>query len=228
MSKRSNEDPLALAELDPVAIQASIDAKRGPTKEDKAAEREAVKAAASRQADLNAIKAAGAAKAEKAAADKLDAERSKLLDRVMAYKERFPHLKSRNKTLKTTDEIKDELHYLELQLGSSKENSLSGNLLYAAMCGVESLTETFNPLNLNLAGLGQVTKSNMAQFEPLMDELMIKWGGPMSVPVEMRLALALSSVVISVHKANSGDPGFAQAVEKMNKVVKPVSGAKDL
>jgi hypothetical protein len=45
-----------------------------------------------------------------------------MIDKINAYKERFPHLKSRNSKLtpkSSYEEIEDELHYIELQLGTS-------------------------------------------------------------------------------------------------------------
>ena len=50
-----------------------------------------------------------------------DEQKSALLDKLSAYKERFPHLKSRNKLSgkSTTAEVMDEMHYYESQLGGS-------------------------------------------------------------------------------------------------------------
>eukprot|EP00964_Phaeocystis_antarctica_P121584 scaffold85248_cov42-Phaeocystis_antarctica.AAC.1 len=68
----------------------------------------------------------------------------------------------------------------------------------------------------------------MSEFEPIVDELMIKYGAGMYMSVEMRLAVAIGATVLTVHGANSGDPRVAAALEKMNRtVVLPESG-KDL
>ena len=145
-------------------------------------------------------------------------DKSPYLDKVTQYKERFPHLKSRNKvTAKSTlEEIEDELHYLEQQLGA-KDSSLPATLLVLAMSGLEEMTtKHYNPLGLNLRGLAQVSKDNVDQFTPLLDELAIKYGTNVAVGVEMRLMMSLGTMVYTVHSANSGNVNVARAMEKMS------------
>jgi hypothetical protein len=75
----------------------------------------------------------------------------------------------------------------------------------AGMTGAEWVTSNkYNPLNLNLTGLGQTTRENISTFEPLLDEIMIKYGQKLVVSVEMRLALLIGTTVMTVHAANSG------------------------
>ncbi len=51
----------------------------------------------------------------------------------------------------------------------------SSTVLYGSMLCMERLTHDYwNPLGLNLTGLGTVTQQNMDQFQPILDELMIK------------------------------------------------------
>eukprot|EP00961_Rhodomonas_salina_P152264 2049523-Rhodomonas_salina.1 len=88
------------------------------------------------------------------------------------------------------------------------------------MCGLEYSTGIWNPLNLNLTGLGEITKQNMDDFVPIVDELMIKYGGAAYMPPEYRLLLAVGAMVLTVHTANSGDPVLAQAMSKMHAAVK--------
>ena len=73
---------------------------------------------------------------------------------------RFPNLKSRNKVgpKSSPEEIEDELHYIQLQLGSSTQ---SGNFGAVALCTAMACLERStssrvldNPLNLDLRGLG--------------------------------------------------------------------------
>ncbi len=150
-----------------------------------------------------------------------------ILDKINAYKERFPHLKSRNKaTSKSTpEEIEDELHYIEIQLGSSSQ---SGNFGAAALCAVmtcvERSTEIWNPMHLDLRGLGAVTKQNMHEFQPIIDELLIKYNTGLYTPPEMRLALAIGAAVVTVHAANQ-NPEVAKAVRSMNKTVSKPPGS---
>ena len=97
------------------------------------------------------------------------------------------------------------------------------------LLGVETVTrDVWNPLSLNLNGLARVTKDNMDEFQPLVDELMIKYGAGMYMSVEMRLALSLGALVMTVHGANSGDPKIAAALEKVNASVRNPEKGKDL
>lgn len=141
-------------------------------------------------------------------------DRSQLLDKLGQYRERFPELKSRNKIggRSTVEEIEDELHYVQQQLGS-KDSNMGMQVLIACMGGLEHM----NPMGLNLDGLSKVTKDNSAQFEPIIDELVIKYGANMYMAPEWRLCLAVGSMVYTVHTANSGDPRMAAALDKMHR-----------
>jgi hypothetical protein len=150
-------------------------------------------------------------------------DRSALLDRLTAYKERFPELKSRNRIngKSSTEEIEDEIHYIEQQLGS-KDGSMASTLLLTATAGIEHITANhFNPLGLNLTGLTQVTRDNQAEFTPILDELAIKYGASMYVGPEMRLIGLLGTMMYTVHAANSGDVRTAAALQKMSASMKP-------
>ena len=158
-------------------------------------------------------------------------EKSALLDKLGAYRERFPHLKKRNNvTVKSSaDDIEDELHYCEMQLGSRQDNNIGGMILHGSMLAIETVhRDIYNPLGLNFNGLAKVTKDNMAEFQPIVDELMIKYSTGLYMGPEMRLALAMGALVMTVHGANSGDVRIASALEKMNTGVKVPAGAEDL
>ncbi len=146
-------------------------------------------------------------------------DKSVLLDKITMFRERFPHLKSRNKVSakSSLDEIEDELHYIEQQLGQ-RDGHMGEHLLVMAMSGVEHVTAHYwNPLGLNLNGLSKVTKDNSEEFAPILDELFIKYGAQMYVGPEMRLAMALGTLMYTVHSANTGNPTVKAALEKMNK-----------
>ena len=221
--KYKDPDPLALEGLDPMHIEAAVESnKQKPQKPPSELQVKKEERLAQKEARLAGGRDASQATAPPAAEVSLTLEeKTKLLDKLSAYKERFPHLKTRNKTIKTAEDILDELHYVEVQLGSqAKQGGFGTTLLYGSMCGLEYSTGIWNPLNLNLTGLGEVTKQNMADFEPIVDELMIKYGGAAYMPPEYRLVLAVGAMVLTVHTANSGDPALAQAMSKMNATVK--------
>lgn len=157
---------------------------------------------------------------------------SQLLDKINAYKERFPRLKSRNPKItakSSVDEIVDELHFIELQLGSSKDGSMGTMMFVTTMAGVETITrDYFNPLGLRLNGLGQVAKDNVAEFQEVIDELMIKYGAGFYMQPETRLVLAVGALVMTVHSANSGDSRIGDTLKKMNSAAKVPAGSEGM
>ena len=233
-----NKDPLDLAGLDPQNIAKVVDGKNAkgkvPTELDIKKEERLAQKEQRMSKGIPTVKSGGGqpTTVSQPPADQFDmVDKSLLLDRLGAYRERFPNLKKRNNvTAKSgVEDIFDELHYCEVQLGSKQDGSMGCTLLHGTMVAVEAFhRDVWNPMGLRLTGLGQITKDNMSEFEPIVDELMIKYGAGMYMSVEMRLVLALGATVLTVHGANSGDPRIATALEKMNqKVVLPDSG-KDL
>lgn len=225
----SSNDPLELGGLEPAAIAAAVEAKKNK----KPNEAEMAKEArlASKEKRLSKGDVAAMQKVEAPPPPPLsEVDKSALLDKLIAYRERFPHLKKRNNvSIKSSaEDIEDELHYCEMQLGSRKDGSMGAIVLHSAMLAVETIhRDVWNPLGLNLNGLAKVTKDNMTEFQPILDELMIKYGAGMYMSPEMRLTLSLGALVMTVHAANSGDPRIATALEKMQQPVKVATG-KDL
>ena len=138
-------------------------------------------------------------------------ERQVMLDKIGKYRERFPKLKKRNGSLSIKSaliELYDELHYIEQQLG--KDETAMGALKPANMCfvssmyGIELMTKHYNPLNLQLNGLGSTTQASIKSFEPLLDEFMIKHSMDMVASVEFRIVMMVVTTVATVHLANTG------------------------
>lgn len=162
-------------------------------------------------------------------------QKQKCLDKISLYRDKFKHLKKRNtvSAKSSLEEIEDEVHYIEMQLGSSEPgaDNPACMALVAGMTGVEYVTENhYNPLNLNLTNLGKTTRDNIDKFEPLLDELMIKYGAKMVVSVEWRLTLMITTTIMTVHAANNGMhwPSKIQAAaEKAGKRVES-SSYKDI
>jgi hypothetical protein len=156
---------------------------------------------------------------------------SVLLDRVHAYRERFPQLKSRNSKLSgksSIDELLDEIHYIELQLGGNKDGNVGNMIFIGSMMALENSTQLFNPLNLNLNGLGKVAKENINDFSPLIDELMIKHGAGFYMCPEYRLIFSVTALVMTVNAANNGDSRLGDALQKVNNVVNRPPGSDSL
>jgi len=226
-----SRDPLNLGELEPEVLQANIHAR--DTKGKKISELELQKEArlAEKEKRLNASKLKPPPEVPSTAPPPPQFDRSVALDKIAAYRERFSNLKKRNNvTAKSTDaEIEDELHYIELQLGSQGSGTNMGaTMLYAGAIGIEKFTRDYwNPLGLNLNGLGTITQQNMTDFQPLIDELMIKHSAGHYTSVEWRLALMMGATILTVNAANQ-NPDMARAVKSMNQAVNVPGGSKDL
>lgn len=159
-------------------------------------------------------------------------DKSTLLDKIEAYRKRFPGLKKRNNvSIKShVEECIDELHYIEMQLGSADGNDgVAAMAFISAMNVAETVTSKYyNPMGLRLEGLTQVSKDNMNQIAPILDELMIKYATGMYVGPETRLVMTVGAMMATVHAANSGDPRTADILSRASEVVAPPKGAESL
>jgi len=158
-------------------------------------------------------------------------EKSRFVDHIVAYREKFPWLKKRNTvSAKSTEaELRDELHYIESQLGSKNQDSSFGLTVFtSAMTGLEMSTAVWNPMGLQLNGLGQIARDNSDQFKDVVDELLVKYTTGMYMGPETRLIMSVGALVMTVHAANTGDPRVKTALEKMNVAVQVPPGAEDL
>lgn len=159
-------------------------------------------------------------------------DKSTLLDKIDAYRKRFPGLKKRNNvSIKShIEECQDELHYIEMQLGSADGNDgVAAMMFVSAMNVAETITtKYYNPMGLRLEGLTQVSKDNMNQIVPILDELMIKYATGMYVGPETRLVMTVGAMMATVHAANSGDPRTADILSRASEVVAPPKGSESL
>ena len=232
MAPKEKEDPLGLADLNPDSINERIAERAGPKQKP--------------PTELDLKKEARLAEKEKRLAASLkapsedpptappppinDLDRSVLLDKIFAYRERFPQIKKRNNVSakSSIEEIADELHYCELQLGSRTTHNLPATVFMAGMMGIEKGTRDYwNPLGLNLNGLTAVTQQNMDEFQPILDELQIRHNAGLYTSPEWRLALAIGASILTVNAANQ-NPETARAVHSMNQTVKAPKDSKDL
>jgi len=230
----SGKDPLALSELDPELIQGRIDARDKKTGK---APSELELSKEARLAEKEKRLSTGAATSKKAPSEAPTTappppkDRSVLLDKISAYRERFPQLRKRNNlsAKSSIEELEDEIHFCELQLGSQGgAQNIGGTVLYGSMLLVEKFTDDYwNPLGLNLTGLGAVTQQNMDQFQPIIDELMIKHNAGMYTSPEWRLILTIGATVMTVNAANQ-NPEVARAVKSMHQSVSKPPGADGL
>lgn len=213
---------MMMADLEPANIAAAIEAKKSgkvkaPNELDMKKEERLQMKEARLAARFSTNNTPQASSSSAVAPEPVDP--SYLLDKIAAYKERFPDLKSRNAKLSaksSVEELQDELHYLELQLGSSKDNNMGSMLFVSGMGILENVTKSYNPLKLQLDGLGNVAKDNIEQFTPIIDELMIKYGASFYMAPEYRLVLAAGMLVYTVHSANSGDARVGEMLGKMH------------
>tara|TARA_R100000951_G_scaffold107998_1_gene103875 strand:- start:892 stop:1572 length:681 start_codon:yes stop_codon:yes gene_type:complete len=219
-------DPLALGDLEPSAIASAVESKsKGKVKPPSELDLKKEERLAQKEQRLATGKANAATSGPSVPPPPIDP--GPLLDKLLAYKERFPHLKSRNKinAKSSIEEIEDELHYCEMQLGSSNTDSMGSMLFVGSMVGLETFTrDVYNPLKLNLNGLGQVAKDNVDDFKDVIDELVIKYGASFHMAPEYRLVLSVGALVMTVHSANSGDPRVGESLNRMKNIAKPPQG----
>ena len=218
----SKQDPLDLHGLDPSAIQATIEGKK--TKVAKPMT-EAEQARESRlnmkEKRLNTGRLPPMSESNTPAPE-VEFDKSAAIDKIGAYRERFPFLKKRNNvTAKSLQsEIEDELHYIEKQLGSKDDSKVGGLIFCSAMSAVEHVHYRWNPLGLNLQGLGAIAQENRDEFDPILDEMIIKYGSQMYLGPEVRLCVALGGLLFTVHAANSGHAATASVLQRMQKTMK--------
>ena len=156
-----------------------------------------------------------------------------LLKRVAGYRQLNGALKPRHAkwciVQSSQQEIEQEVRHLEDELGKGDTRSLGTHLLLTFMSGVETLTrEVYNPLNLQLSGLADITRSKSAELAPLIEELMIKYDASLSVAVEWRLAMVLTQTVVLVHMANTGNLPLEKVLAASQRPIVPPNGAADL
>jgi len=219
----SSDDPLGLSGLDPDAVKARVlENSNKTTPEQLQLQKQKEQRLTDKEKRLNAVKGASAAplpvnkKTTEEGKEPLDIPLT--LDKIYAYRERFSHIKSRNKVgpKSTAEEVLDELHYIELQLGSQggQQAGLAPTALYCSLVCLERSTQYFNPPGLDLTGLGQVAQNNMADFQPLLDELMIKYQCGSYTSPETRLVLMIGAMAVTVNAANK-NPATAKALAAM-------------
>jgi hypothetical protein len=154
--------------------------------------------------------------------------KERLLKRIAGYRKIRPDLKPHGRSWCTAasgmEEVEDEVASAQQQMGEQPTAGLGTQLLVNSMQAFEMLTQHYNPLSLNLKGLGEVTKAKEAELAPLVDELLIKHGAALSLSVEFRLVMAVGSLVAVVHLANTS-PAVLEAVAAGQKMGAPAPPA---
>jgi hypothetical protein len=72
------------------------------------------------------------------------------------------------------------------------------------MHALEQGSAIYNPLQLQLRGLGATTQASIKSFEPLIDEFMTKHSMDMTASVEFGILMMIVTTVATVHMANTG------------------------
>lgn len=229
-SKKKPDDPSVMDELEPAAIQEAIEQRSVPKMNPLQIQKE--ERLQKKEERLSAQRAPPLPPPPTDAPPPPPVDKSSLIDMIHAYREKFPQLKKRNNvSVKSSEEeLEDEIRFIEKQLATSKSApDLAGFALVGGMTAIETLTrEVWNPLHLDLTGLGTITKNNLPEFQPILDELTIKYLGNMYLGPEGRLAMAMAAMVMTVHSANAGDPRVRDALDKMQAAAVVPKGSADL
>lgn len=196
---------------------------------DTAAKAEARKSA--KAASKPAAKTPAPAPAPAAAATTERETKLKLLKKLEGYRKLQPNLRPCGsawcKATSSLQDIEEEVASAQHQLGEQPTTGLGTDLVIQALSGLEIFTRSYNPLALNLHGLGEISRFKKAEFAPLVEEFMIKHGASLSLPVEARLAVTIGGIVAFVHMANT-NPEVAEALAKQVNAPPPPGVGKDL
>ena len=136
-------------------------------------------------------------------------ERASLVRKIHAYNKKFSEkLKGMNITQAkgqkaTIEELRQQLSDIEHELGKSGGIELAVSGYVGAMTILEQTHYTWNPMNLKLAGLGQVTQANAEKLMDLLEEFAIKHENWFSQSIEVRILAFTASLIATVHRANT-------------------------
>ena len=231
MPKKKADDPSFMYELEPASIKEAIEERSMPKMNPLQIQKEERLQKKEERLASKALPPPTTSFADDRPPEP-EVDKGALVDMIHAYREKFPHLKKRNtiSITRSEEELLDEIRYIEKQLATAKSSpDLAGFALVAGMTAVETLTrEVWNPLHLDLTGLGTITKNNITEFQPILDELTIKYLGNMYLGPEGRLAMAVGAMVMTVPSANSGDPRVKEALDKMQAAAVAPKGSADL
>ena len=132
-------------------------------------------------------------------------EKMKLKNKLLRYKELFPHLlQNFNYRIEDLDKLEiKELEYLleEISIAVNTRNSsgLTKMLYFETVRVAETGGRIFG---LKIEGLQQALKENQAVHD-VLNELSLKYENDMYMAPELRLAYLTSSAILSLHKLNS-------------------------
>ena len=145
--------------------------------------------------------------------------KTKLLDKITGHKKLRPDIKPRSgKTLTITSsilELEDEVTYIQTEFGKDTGPAILPPVtaLVWLMQGLEVFTQYACPHLVDIRGVADDVGSNQEQLEPLLSEMMVKYNATVSLTVEMRLLLLLSTIVTKKHLANTGNPAMNRMME---------------
>ena len=145
--------------------------------------------------------------------------KTKLLNKITGYKKLRPDIKPRSsKTLTITSstvELEDEVLYIQTEFGKDTGPAILPPVtaLVWLMQGLEVFTQYACPHLVDIRGVADDVGSNQEQLEPLLSEMMVKYNATVSLTVEMRLLLLLSTIVTKKHLSNTGNPAMNRMME---------------
>lgn len=133
-------------------------------------------------------------------------EKLPLVEKYDKYHQTFTLKREKKDTSKLTkQELEYEIEQIIIELESNGSLSSAKTALLMGMTAIEyTTTNIFNPLGLDLTGLSSVmaTNINNQHIENTLKELLLKYDLMMRSPPEMRLAMAIVNVIVSVDATN--------------------------
>lgn len=114
-------------------------------------------------------------------------------------------------------ELEAIVHSIESDLGMTGGIETAHSVFAEFGGALEAITARFNPLGLKLSGpvsLDKTVKANQPAWESLVTEFAIKYQTMFCSPVEARLLFFMSTMVLTVHRANTSAEAAAKASGK--------------
>lgn len=156
-----------------------------------------------------------------------------LAAKIMDYYTHFPHTRPGGAKQKNhhqwtcaddPDKMEAEYRRIRFLMDSKASKETVQSIFVRGLAFLEQVTGEpevggwgFNPMNLNLSGLGQGAQANLPEFDKELTEIAIECRQYLSAACWQRLAIKTFSFVFEWHKLNS-DPTYRERMMRMQQM----------
>ena len=100
------------------------------------------------------------------------------------------------------DELQYKLHCMQRKVSVKQELNVLRQGLVTVCWGVEVGTSYIPSEPVKLAGFSQAVSNNINEFDSILKQVALQFGGSFDIPLEAQLLLALAKVGAQVHMTN--------------------------